>query len=115
MKSIKENYRKNKKEGIKMNKKELNNNEIEKVSGGNGEKDKCNKLKPWGDHPVMMYGGIKPYDDKLPFDITYENKPLFFKKKWVHEQREKGVKIAENLKKMHEDLMDGEFGSEKDK
>ena len=78
-------------------KKELNNNEVKKVSGGNCKKHTYDELRPWGTHPLMKYGG-----------------PLLFKKKWAHEQREKGVKIAENLKKMHEDLMDGKFGSKKE-
>ena len=83
-----------------MDKKELNKKDARKVSGGNGveqEEYKNDDSRPWGNHPLMKYGG-----------------PSFFKKKFIDEQREKGTKIVENLKKMKEDLMNGKFKGKKD-
>ena len=49
------------------NKKELNENEVEKVSGGNGGEQKDGS-RPWSNR-IVMYGGPKPHVDKIPYII----------------------------------------------
>ena len=51
-----------------MDKKELNENEVEKVSGGNGGEQKDGS-RSWINRPVMKYGGPCLIDEKKFLEI----------------------------------------------
>ena len=76
------------------NKKELNNNEIEKVSGGNSGEQKDGS-RSWINRPVMEYGGPRP----IPCDMSYGGPCLIDEKKFLEIIRKKQNKDKEEPEK----------------